>query len=130
MIAPPGIVQGKKILLADDQQDVRESIEMLLTVDGHTVVQASNGKEALEAFRKDTFDLVITDHAMPQMKGSELAVNIKHLAPDQPIIMITAYAEKLRNAENPVNVILNKPFTLEDLRRSIAELLGRGASAR
>ena len=72
MIAPPEIVQGKpKILLADDQQDVRASIEMLLTLDGHTVVQASNGKEALEAFRKDTFDLVITDHAMPQMKGSE-----------------------------------------------------------
>jgi len=114
---------GKRILLADDQQGVREAIQMLLTLDGHTVVEASNGKEALEAFRKATFDLVITDHAMPHMQGNELAVEIKHLAPNQPIIMITAYAEKLGNADNPVNAILNKPFKLEELRRTIAELV-------
>ena len=93
---------------------------MLLSIDGHTVREAGNGREALELFRREKFDLVITDYIMPEMKGSELAVAIKRLAPEQPIIMITAFAEKLRGAENPVDVLLHKPFVLADLRQAIA----------
>jgi CheY-like chemotaxis protein len=75
-------------------------------------------------FKPDHFDLVITDFEMPQMKGNELAMRIKQVSPLQPILMITAYAERLDNADNPVDAVLNKLFQLEDLRRTVAELLG------
>jgi two-component system cell cycle sensor histidine kinase/response regulator CckA len=123
MTMQKGRVLGKRILLADDQPGVREAVHMLLSLDGHTVVEAANGKEALEFFQTDRFDLIITDHAMPQMHGNELAVRIKQAAPAQPIIMITAYPERLGSSENPVDAILNKPFQLDDLRRAIARLL-------
>ena len=114
----------KRILLVDDQRLVRDSINLLLGLDGHIVVGAANGVEALALFKPDYFDLVITDFEMPQMKGNELATRIKQVSPSQPILMTTAFAERLGKADNPVDAVLNKPFQLEDLRRSMAELLG------
>jgi len=113
----------KRILLVDDQDPVREAISLLLGLDEHTVIEASDGAEALDLFSRDRFDLVITDFEMPKMKGNELATRIKQVSPGQPILMITAYAEKLGGSDNPVDAILNKPFQLEDLRRTMAELL-------
>ena len=113
----------KRILLVDDQQSVREAISLLLGLDEHTVIEASNGAEALDLFLHDQFDLVITDFEMPKMKGNELAARIKQLSPAQPILMITAYAEKLGDTDNPVDAILNKPFALEELRRVMARFL-------
>ncbi len=120
----PERVLGKRILLADDQQGVRDAIRFLLQVDEHAVTEARNGKEALELFAPGRFDLVITDFAMPVMAGNELAMEIKRLAPTQPILMITAYAEDLGKARNPVDAMLNKPFSFSDLRQVIAKLLG------
>jgi two-component system, cell cycle sensor histidine kinase and response regulator CckA len=114
----------KRILLVDDQRSVRDAINLLLGLDEHTVVGATNGVEALALFKPDRFDLVITDFEMPQMKGNELATRIKRISPSQPILMITAYAERLDNADNPVDAVLNKPFQLADLRRAVAELVG------
>jgi len=114
---------GKRLLLVDDQQPVREAITLLLSLDQHAVVEAADGVEALELFMRERFDLVITDFDMPRMKGNELAVRIKRLSPSQPILMITAYAERLGDAENPVDAILNKPFQLEELRQAMAKLL-------
>jgi CheY-like chemotaxis protein len=126
-VAEPGGKEGKslrkRILLADDQQSVREAISLLLSLDEHTVVEAGNGAEALDLFRGDQFDLVITDFEMPKMKGNELAARIKQLSPAQPILMITAYAEKLGGSDNPVDALLTKPFQLQDLRQAMARLL-------
>ena len=119
----PGQPLRKRILLVDDQQPVREAIHLLLGLDEHKVVEASSGAEALELFRQDCFDLVITDFEMPRMKGNELATRIKQLVPAQPIIMITAYAEQLGDSNNPVDAILTKPFQLDDLRQAMARLL-------
>jgi CheY-like chemotaxis protein len=123
-------VFGKRILLADDQQGVREAIRFLLLVDQHTVTEAPNGKEALELFAEGRFDLVITDYAMPVMSGNELALKIKQIAPSQPILMITAYSEELGKADNPVDAVLNKPFSFAELRRAIARLVGAGCVAK
>jgi len=95
----------------------------MLELDGHTVTEAGDGAEGLDLFGKGQFDLVITDFEMPIMKGNELAVNIKKLAPAQPILMITAYGKDIGDSKNPVDAILNKPFTLDDLRCAIAKLL-------
>lgn len=117
------ITRGKRILLVDDQPSVRGTIRLMLEIDDHIVTEANNGAEALDLFTPGQFDLVTTDFAMPVMKGNELAVRIKQLAPMQPILMITGYAEELGDADNPVDSILKKPFTLESLRGAVAKLL-------
>ena len=117
-------VLRKRILLVDDQRPVRDAISLLLGLDEHTVVDAATGAEALSLFKPDHFDLVITDFDMPQMKGDELARRIKRVSPSQPVLMITAYAERLDDAGNPADAILNKPFQLADLRQTVADLLG------
>ena len=124
VVANRGTLLRKRILLVDDQRSVRDAINLLPGLDEHTVVGAANGVEALSLFKPDHFDLGITDFEMPQMKGNELAMRIKQVSPLQPILMITAYAERLDNADNPVDAVLSKPFQLEDLRRTVAELLG------
>jgi DNA-binding response OmpR family regulator len=115
----------KRILLVDDQKGVRESISLVLKLDDHTVIEAGDGLAALDLFRRDHFDLVITDFEMPIMKGNELAARIKQHSPAQPILMISAYAERLAGLDNPVDGILVKPFDLQDLRLVLAELLSR-----
>ena len=118
-----GTVIRKRILLADDQPEVRETIKMLLGMDEHTVDEARDGQEALSLFEPGKFDLVITDYAMPVMRGDELATSIKQLAPAQPILMITGSAEKFGGAKVAVDGLLNKPFGFEDLRHAIADLV-------
>jgi CheY-like chemotaxis protein len=119
----PGRILRKRILVADDEPGVRGALKMLLEIDEHAVTQARDGVEAFDLLAQGQFDLVITDFEMPRMKGNELAAKVKKRSPSQPILMITAYAEQLDAGENPVDAILHKPFELEDLRRSIAQLL-------
>jgi len=107
----------------DDEPSVRQTFRMILEIDGHSATEAKNGVEALDLFNKAQFDLVMTDFEMPVMKGDALAVRIKRLAANQPILMITAYGKELGDSDNPVDGILNKPFTLDALRGSIAKLL-------
>jgi len=112
----------KRILLVDDERPVRESISLLLATDEHTVVEANNGAEAFSLFTTGRFDLVMTDFEIPFMKGNELAVRIKQMAPRQPILMITGHGKR-RGPDNPVDAVLNKPFDLEQLRSALAKLL-------
>ncbi len=118
----------KRILLADDEQAVRHAYALLLGIDDHEVVEASNGAEALECYNREPFDLVITDYLMPQMKGNDLARRIKELKPSQPIIMITAF-EPPRSSSNPVDVVVHKPFTLDQLRDAITKAIKHAGSA-
>ena len=117
------IIRGKRILLVDDEPSVRKTFRMLLEFDGHAVTEACDGAEALDLFTRGQFDLVTTDFEMPVMKGNELAIRIKDLAPRQPILMITACETGFGDSENPVDSILNKPFALDNLRGAIAMLL-------
>ena len=116
-------VYRKRILIAEDDPGARESLSLLLRIDRHDVMEATNGREALDLFTKERFDLVIVDYAMPEMHGNELALHIKRLAPAQPILMVTAYFEKLVDSGMPVDAILSKPFGVEELRLAIAKLL-------
>lgn len=98
---------------------------MMLAFDGHSVETASSAKAALALFEKGKFDLVITDFAMPAMKGDELALAIKARDPQQPVVMITAYAEMLQAHGKPlpgVDFIISKPFLLENLREAISRV--------
>lgn len=124
MAAPE--IPKKKILVVDDEPFVCDAVKMMLAFDGHDVQTANSGREALELFGKSKFDLVITDFAMPAMKGDELAVTIKSRVPGQPVIMITAYAEMLQSSGNPlpgVDCVISKPFLLENLREALRKVL-------
>jgi CheY-like chemotaxis protein len=116
-------VRGKRILLVEDQDLVRAALRMMLELDGHQVTEASNGAEALNSFTMGEFDLIITDFEMPMMKGNELAMSIKRMAPSLPILMITASDRARGEVDNPVDAVLNKPLTVPDLRGALGRLL-------
>ena len=113
-------------MVVDDEAAVRDAIKMMLRFDGHEVQTASGSQDALSLLEQGKFDLITVDYAMPAMKGDELATVIKQRLPDQPIIMITAYAEMLKSSDHPlpgVDDIISKPFSLKDLREAIARVL-------
>jgi CheY-like chemotaxis protein len=116
---------GKRILVVEDDPSARESIKLLLTIDRHHVTEAKDGIEALALIPKHRFDLVVLDFFMPGMQGGEVATKIKRLAPALPIIMVTAYLEKLSGLDTPVDAVLSKPFAVSALRGAIAKLLPR-----
>ncbi len=113
------------ILTVDDEPIVLDVLREYLTGDGHRVVTALDGMSALEAFEKQSFDLVITDRAMPQMNGDQLADRIKEISPATPVLMITGFGELMKaKGEHPksVDLILNKPLKLMVIREAIAKL--------
>ena len=117
---------ARKILVVDDEPFVCDAVKMMLSFDGHQVETATNGADALALYDQEKFDLVITDFAMPHMKGDEFAAAIKARNPTQPVVMITAYAEMLESSGTGVtgvDFILGKPFFLENLREAIAKTL-------
>ncbi len=122
------IAKGKHILLVDDDPAVRESIKLFLSIDRHTVTEACSGHEALHLFTGERFDLVIMDYLMPDMLGEELAQQIKNLAPKQPVVMVTAYLEKLVNQGKPADALLGKPLSIEALRRAMAVSMAAATS--
>jgi len=119
-------VPKKRVPVVDDEPFVCDAVKMMLAFDGHDVVTTNDAKEALGIFDKDKFDLIITDYAMPGMKGDELAAAIKAKSPQQPIVMITAYAEMLQSSGKKltgVDFLVSKPFLLEHLREAISSVL-------
>jgi two-component system response regulator PilR (NtrC family) len=114
--------QKRKILVVEDEPQVRDVLKMLLSFDGHEVVTAGDADEALAAFEREPFDLVLTDYHMPGMKGDELALALKARLPGQPVVMVTAYAEMLKASTAPlrgVDQLVNKPFQIQELRDAI-----------
>jgi CheY-like chemotaxis protein len=95
---------------------------MLLKFDGHEVETTNCSKEALGMFKSGRFDLVFTDFTMPGMNGHQLAAAIKAGAPDQPVVMITAYGGTLIPSPD-VDFVVSKPFRLEHLREAIAKVM-------
>ena len=97
-------------------------VKLLLRLDEHTVTEAKNGREALEMFAQNRFDVVISDYTMPEMRGDELPTKVKHLAPSQPILILTGSLEMEEGSGPQVDVVLGKPFSIGDLRGAIARL--------
>jgi len=126
MTTPQSVV--RRILVVDDEALVCEAIKEALALDHHEVVTASGGEEALAAFQTAKFDLVVIDYLMPGMRGDKLAVAIKELAPQQPVIMLTAHGETLRFAGDfplAVDLVMSKPFDLQELRKAVQQATAR-----
>jgi CheY-like chemotaxis protein len=115
----------RQILVVDDDPLVADSIRRMLVFQGHQVTTARNAEEALALFPKENFSLTLVDYEMPGMKGDQLAAAIKALAPAHPVVMFTGYAEAVSTgaAAQKVDLVLGKPFDLEQLRRALAQFL-------
>src|ERR1017187_1683594 len=122
---------GHRILVVDDEPDVRQAIKMMLEHDGHEVQTVDSGEAALALLEHNTFNLITTDYSMAGMKGNQLAATVKKCRPDQPIIMVTAFAADFHPSGKPsggVDCVLNKPFTLIELREAIALVMSLKAA--
>jgi signal transduction histidine kinase len=121
-------VRPLRILVVDDHPAICEIVSAYLAEDRHVVATASNAKEAMERFCTERFDLVITDRAMPEVNGDELAGMIKVLQPREPVIMLTGFADLMvegnHSTEN-VDLVLSKPARLDDLREAITAVMAR-----
>jgi PAS domain S-box-containing protein len=114
------------ILAVDDDPLVLMNTVMMLEDMGHTVLEAISGSQALEMMAERSIDLVITDHAMPRMTGSQLADAIRTQWPDIPILLATGYAE-LPPGANPDLLRLSKPFTELQLQQAVQNVMHEAA---
>jgi CheY-like chemotaxis protein len=118
-----------RVLLADDEPDVRGVIRAMLETLGYEVVEAADGAEAVEIFRQRAaeIDLVILDLVMPRLTGEAALAQIRRIAPGVPAILISGYDESGRIREivaGGFGGFLQKPFRRQDLGRKARELLG------
>ena len=112
--------------MVDDDDDVRGMLQDALESGGHHVVVARDGAEGLDKFKTDTFDVVITDLAMPRMNGVQLARDCKQLKPAVHIVMITGWGVGLssgRLADYGVDRILAKPLSLNAILTAVSPML-------
>ena len=120
----------KKILLVDDDPKILLLQKTILTQSGFAVETASNGLEALETVKKNSFDAIVLDIMMPHMDGYETAKEIKKLESHKatPIVMVTAAPEKeamKQSFATGVLVFMNKPFTAQKFLSVIQTVLAK-----
>ena len=118
-----------RILVADDEPAIRKVVRDALEREGHDVVTALDGQEALERFDEGAFDLVVTDLAMPRVDGLELVKELRRRSP-LPILVLTVRneeREKVRLLDEGADDYVTKPFGVARARRARA---GPAASRR
>jgi PAS domain S-box-containing protein len=119
------VAQLPAVLAVDDDALVLMSTAAMLEDLGYRVFEANSGAEALDLLgREPSIELVITDHAMPGMTGTQLAAAIRAKQPSMPILLATGYAELPQGSELSLPM-LGKPFGQESLARAIVDLLER-----
>ncbi len=117
------------VLVVDDEPVARDVIARYLVTDGHRVITAINGQEALERVKRESFDLLITDHAMPGMNGIQLAASVREMRAGQPIVLVTGFGEgRVDSSElqNDIDLVMRKPVPRHELRRALVSVLGAG----
>src|SRR3970040_1901942 len=121
---PMGRVMSK-ILLAEDDTDMRRFLVKALQNAGFDVTSYDNGLSAYQRLREEPFELLLTDIVMPEMDGIELARKATELDPDMKVMFITGFAAVALNSENkPKDAkVLSKPFHLRDLVNEVERLL-------
>jgi DNA-binding response OmpR family regulator len=118
-----------RILVIDDDNQIREMIRQMLTREGYEVVEAANGKQGAKVFREKPTDLVITDLIMPEKEGIETIVELRRDHPSLKIIAISGggrtppeiYLEDARLLG--AHITLRKPFERQELLEAVRKLL-------
>jgi len=117
-----------KILIADDEDSMRQLVARAIAMDGHETVTAQDGAEALEILTRENgaFDLLLTDIQMPVMDGIALALSAARDFPDLTILLMTGFADQRERASNLnalVHDVVTKPFSVADIRTAVADAL-------
>jgi DNA-binding response OmpR family regulator len=116
-----------RVLVVDDDSDIRNLVRELLERQGYDVTDAANGRDGLRAFYASTPDVVVLDVSMPEMDGFETLERIRDLS-DVPVIMLTARAaelEKVRGLKAGADDYVTKPFGRQELLARIEAMLRR-----
>ncbi|WP_246812266.1 response regulator [Microvirga sp.] len=113
-----------RILLVDDDAEVRTVTAAYLSEMGHRVVEAADGSSALDILKADSqLDVLIADFAMPGMTGTELADKAREVRPDLGVMLVTGYADPRRVPDG--YLMLHKPFTRADLALKVSDAAGQ-----
>ncbi|MBB4076949.1 two-component system cell cycle response regulator CpdR [Bartonella fuyuanensis] len=116
----------KRILLAEDDNDMRRFLVKALERAGYEVADFDNGISAYERLQEEPFSLLLTDIVMPEMDGIELARRATEIDPDLRIMFITGFAAVALNSNNnalPDAKVLSKPFHLRELVNEVEKIL-------
>jgi PAS domain S-box-containing protein len=113
-----------RVLVVDDDPDVRGFVVSSLEDLGYEVAEAASGEDALVEFRRETPDLVVLDFLMPGMSGAEVAREIRGERPEQPILFVSGYSETdAIRAAAPGAGLLSKPFRADALGKAVRQAL-------
>lgn len=121
-------IRLRKVLIVDDQPIITDLLVDILKRMGLTFEVAWGGKDGLEIFAKDGFDLVITDLGMPDISGWEVSKFVKKQNPSVPVILITGWGVKpdsYKVKDSGVDFVINKPFQIDQLEKIIRSLIDR-----
>ena len=123
-----------RILVAEDDNAVRELVTRIIASRGHEVTAVVDGAYALEAVASNKFDLLVTDIVMPRLDGIALALALAKSHPELPVLMMTGYAmerQRAHDLEELVHRVLSKPFTIDQFLAALGEsLAGKPLAAR
>ena len=117
-----------KILIAEDDRELRQLFSHVLTRHGYTVVGVSNGQEALDAMDKDFFDMIISDVMMPVMDGYQLVRQLRDVGNTTPVLMITAkdaFDDMRLGFQSGVDDYMVKPINVNEMVLRVQALLRR-----
>ena len=125
-VSPP---ERRRILVIDDEADIRESLELLLTGENYAVDLAENGTFGLHKFESGTYDLVLLDLMMPDRSGMDVLADIRQRDSDTPVFMLTAYGSvevAVRALKSGANDYFAKPWDNEKLLIEIDRMIAKG----
>jgi CheY-like chemotaxis protein len=117
-----------RVLIADDEESMRSLVARAIAMDGHDIVTAEDGAEALDILtrEKGAFDLLLTDIKMPIMDGIALALSAARDFPDLTILLMTGFADQRERASGLnaiVHDVITKPFSIVDIRGAVGDAL-------
>ena len=118
----------QKILIVEDDDNIRRGLEDSLSGEGYEVISAQDGQEGIETFEGDDWDLVLLDVMMPKMSGYDVCRAIRKIDECTPILFLTAKGEeidKVLGLELGADDYLTKPFSIRELHARIAAILRR-----
>ncbi|MBV8809207.1 MAG: sigma-54-dependent Fis family transcriptional regulator [Acidobacteriaceae bacterium] len=125
-VSPP---DRKRILVIDDEADIRESLELLLTGENYAVEMAENAATGLRKFESGTYELVLLDLMMPDRSGMDVLADIRQRDLDTPVFMLTAYGSvevAVRALKSGANDYFAKPWDNEKLLIEIERMISKG----
>ena len=117
-----------RVLIADDEESMRTLVARAIAIDGHDIVTAEDGAEALDILTRENgaFDLLLSDIQMPIMDGIALALSAARDFPELTILLMTGFAHQRERASNLSAIahgVITKPFSVADIRTAVADAL-------